>query len=1395
MDFTEEDRALMRLNQAVRRYAEALHESEEEARLAKKEVQKLLRNHEIVDWAREAAKQKIAKLAAEAGLETWSSESDTERVYTLAQIQEVLARKSYPEIYAAAIAKPDYDPEWWSHSDTTQTPFYAKGVKLTSLTQKQVWYNDVMYKYAEQHYQSNLNTARRNQPKRFTYINLRRYPAESADLPELFNTETREVVSTTSRRMRPLETRKIMSAEGPEAFRNIDPTITRDAQSLSIANIRATFTPEQLSTMPAFANLDLQSEGNIFRGATKIKVVRFLEDVDSFKNYAANVKKTLFSFRKLLKSEEDAQGKDFYFIVHAKYYRTGVNRQEISLPIFMGYLDDVASYKDIQLSISDGQSFQEHLDAVREVYADGVTSNYEGLDDDSLTMDLQTIKIFRHELIQRGGSMTEKLRREMEKTRHTSHSYSKYILSWCHLRDYKLEPTKRSACFAKILSEVYKQDIKDKKVAHKGEHFTFKNYNQLWNTLLPQSYGNKLSTEDADIMATLLGYKLKVYNAEGEPIYIGGNCSITKPFPSLFGDDSGLFSMKAHNALMTEHIIIKDAPIMEPEAQDFAEIVHPGMSLRNNDIYMNRFKTPEQLEIENRRISPNLYYLVKDEMPGLSPAYDYEKDRKRALRVVLLDDHYMLITRFTQAFDEINKCPEVEAIESPGTEIIPVYYDLETRYIDEGGQERTLRPYSIAWKIAGGKPHFFVTDDPKGDVFEPMFEYLRNRIRPRGHAPAKPSSSTIVTKPFESSPQSVDTKRKIKVVKRVRVNYIFIAYNGSAFDHHLLFEYFVKRQYIIVQPPRTSGKLTSLKVLEDTCDHLDYISYTVWDPRRFVPGSLDYAAKAFGVECSKYSFDHEEVQKAHSTGVFKQWLKENKERLEAYNMQDIVVLELLCDKAIAALSSATGKTANEVLSSPSIPAFVYKYWQKGFNDGVKIKAAPDHATDKIIRKAVVAGRVEARPGRYGSKGSRGLMMVDVVSIYPTVMKENLFPVGDIVPITSFDEAVERFNRDELGVFSVYYDQRGMEGTSHTILPDRKEDGRYNWVKCEGKGLVPTVTLNRLLNSGCDVTPIPLSDWLPGAPEIYGYVWTEAAPVFKEFVEITEKDKNEQDKFKATGDKRYNNALREMYKLILNSLSGKVIQKNRPAQSAFFQKEPDYRAKIKALIDSDTVHNISPITENAVFVEWKDEKAAYKNPHPSQLGVFIYAYAREYMTANLFSRVEVIYSDTDSGVISCEDYEKLPEELLTMGMESILSGVLCKSRDKKFGDLEVEEIPAGSGLITFDEILVIAPKCYAIYRDGKIVKYTMKGVGKKDMFLVPADIPVKMEGPHWQGLVRAVSPSETWLQVDAHKEIFFDLMAIRLEDGLADYTVTTKSFQIRGTIREGKVVYNPIYKQV
>lgn len=789
-------------------------------------------------------------------------------------------------------------------------------------------------------------------------------------------------------------------------------------------------------------------------------------------------------------------------------------------------------------------------------------------------------------------------------------------------------------------------------------------------------------------------------------------------------------------------------------------------------------------------------------------------EEDRTLRLVYTYGHYFYLSKLTG--EKFVKTVEVEEDKKIGSiyfDNVMVYFDLETVMID-----KIAVPYSISYNIPNKNTEFSATSNPTAGVLDELIDSI-----------SRLSSGTNVN---------------------------LTAYNGSNFDFLMLQRYLIMSQKgYIVSAANPSGKgqkivflvkctssvvedglkqrrldmlLDQIEAIQGISDkrksllikqapirvrksmECGYVRVTTWDPVLIIRSSLDSAARNFKTSIPKGSLDHEEIQQAYDKGELSDWLSKHESELRVYNNADVDVLKEVCEKVIDAITTMSGLSRQAVLSKPSASAIAYSVFE-GFMRNTKLKPTrvKTEKLDELIRKSVVAGRCEGDIGARGEMNQK-YIMIDAVSLYPTVMLNNKYPVGTETLFESVFDTRKALLTGMTGLVYCEYDQSKMQG--HAILPTRGDT--LNWKELNsGVGYIPTPTY-RLFQKYAVVKIVKPEE----GP--VGILW-KSEFCFKEYVETFSSFKNEQDEYKMSGDDRYNQSIRELAKIFLNGLSGKMIQKNYTNDYVYVANEAEFedvcislskeidKEFVRQLIESDKVDyedktyyhydngekvyhkddeywryndeskkwetvtvdeeseessgessgqvvdrsvyesvsgvelsdnqkiskitadrdmfrmlkeeypdvlnkiienkkiNIVPIHADKAYITYKKSGWNVKSK-PSHVGVMIYAYARAYMYENVFSKMHVIYTDTDSALIKIEDFDKV---VRSRTFQKLVGDQVVQTRPKKFGDFEIEDV----GIL--DDFIIIAPKTYGLIKNGEVVKYGCKGVNiSRDTFL-------------------------------------------------------------------------------
>lgn len=501
--------------------------------------------------------------------------------------------------------------------------------------------------------------------------------------------------------------------------------------------------------------------------------------------------------------------------------------------------------------------------------------------------------------------------------------------------------------------------------------------------------------------------------------------------------------------------------------------------------------------------------------------------------------------------------------------------------------------------------------------------------------------------------------------------YLTLGFNNSRFDNYLLAEALIR-----------DGTIPHLFFANNSILEMRCYNFVIHDFCRFVPGSLAEVGKSFGLaaEDQKGSLPHHIIQRHYlKYGDLVNYFKLDYEKIKEYNLQDCVVVL----KAYEKFKKVADELGMDVDGSMTISQCAYALWL----EKVRLSLPPkmrikdylpivDGTVDKYVRKAMIGGRTQVF-NRCMFEGA--IVMYDVVSEYPYVMSTRKFPVGK-------HKTTDKYVKGKLGIYDVTVHKQPKD----KILPGRNEDGTLNW---EYEGEIKCTTTNvsiKAIWDRCGNDSVTVHS---------GIYWEYSAFVFKDFIEEAYKLKQHQDSIKGTFD--YNAVLRELAKLIMNSVGGKCGQR--------IFNDVTFLAKSINDIDKhiDNMNEDYQYSSCADCLILKGEKKKPSAPtKPTVLSVFIYEYSR---TECLYPAIEGIQNkficDTDSLAFDKKEEWKFL---------NIMKGRIHEGGLKTLGDWELEDY---CSYVTRGYF--IEKKCYGLFdKNGYAVKVRFKGVKRpKD----PSDV--------------------------------------------------------------------------
>jgi len=484
-------------------------------------------------------------------------------------------------------------------------------------------------------------------------------------------------------------------------------------------------------------------------------------------------------------------------------------------------------------------------------------------------------------------------------------------------------------------------------------------------------------------------------------------------------------------------------------------------------------------------------------------------------------------------------------------------------------------------------------------------------------------------------------------------NHTLYIHNFSLFDAIFLFKYIVNLKSLDykVDILKREDKFISITISKKGKDKKDSFYLTIYDSYLILPHALKRLSEAFKVE-GKLDFNvlDNDTNDLNNPDF--------KSKLLEYNKQDC---KALYDVLVTFNSSFMDMFKMTIWGSPTLPSLAFKLWKANFvnkNSQIPITWWEEYPD---FKEAYRGGAVDVyKP--YGEN----LYYYDVNSLYPYVMKTNLFPCGE-----QLNFSVNKELNDIFGI--VYYKVSAPKDLYAPILLTKTLEGKVIAPTGSWSGWYCSEELKHAVKYGYQVEVIQ------------GYHWSERSDLFSEYV-------NTLYNYRLTFDK--NDPRNTICKLLLNSLYGKLGM-SPVLMSYSIWEDNEYESL--ADVDCDDIQHIGEVTilgrestKNLLssYKYCRDKRIYFPLLQISTpIAIFTTAYARMHMAQYKIKYADnLYYSDTDSLILDIP----LPENLV--------GGELGQFK------LEYE----------IKEAIFIAPKVYALLlKDGR-VRIRNKGYKEKDL---------------------------------------------------------------------------------
>jgi hypothetical protein len=575
----------------------------------------------------------------------------------------------------------------------------------------------------------------------------------------------------------------------------------------------------------------------------------------------------------------------------------------------------------------------------------------------------------------------------------------------------------------------------------------------------------------------------------------------------------------------------------------------------------------------------------------------------------------------------------------------------------------------------------------------------------------------------------------------------FVSYNGANFDNIILLRSLLetkqkhreRKDDIVIQDIQyNNNQLLNFKLNG---------RHTFFDLRRHLLGSLKNNCESFKLpkEYSKLDMNHNYIQHTYNKFLDESVNTDNigqrlqarikfideikrMEELQKYNDNDVISLAILFTKYYATISNVEGFEflKDNFTNYNTIGKVVATKFKKHVENKKINLPKLDIIQYQDMQKYKIAGRCEMFNGKIHTKDP--VCSLDICSMYPFVMTilNCYYPCGEIKTAKKYYKSTEKLGFWYCDVDQSSLRERNLPNIYAEKTGDENDWGTHNILE---KYLLSNITIDLLLKYKVKIKIYNEIDLLDDEGQKIGnkrsFYFTKKERSIDMFGFLAElmKAKNEQDTYKKNKDTSYNPALREVLKLAMNSLSGKVIQGLFLDKIGVLDNLQQYE-KIAEKYDTNIINNIG----DKLFVSYKiDITDAINRQSPIYLGCFIYEYARSYMYEVLLSKVgldKCIYQDTDCLKFRVSDMNNW---INTYGNQSVPHWEDAGKYDSRYNDNHPLYHPETKVFGSFENelkdnnlFILLQKKMWLVAKtDGDRVSYIktrFKGINPKSLLL-------------------------------------------------------------------------------
>lgn len=442
---------------------------------------------------------------------------------------------------------------------------------------------------------------------------------------------------------------------------------------------------------------------------------------------------------------------------------------------------------------------------------------------------------------------------------------------------------------------------------------------------------------------------------------------------------------------------------------------------------------------------------------------------------------------------------------------------------------------------------------------------------------------------------------------------ILCAYNGAGFDFHFLMNELIARGIKIDNTIMNNGRLLSFTFGRNI---------RCWDLCLFTLCPLKDACKDFKVseENTKSEFNHELI---HSWADVEKYRSE----VEPYLKKDVMGMKEVFEK----FNDMVYEIFNtHITSFITLSGMSYALWTQSLKKNEIRVELPDAEKYDYIRSSLYGGRTYPMCREYTSKYYEQIMEsevdelkelyktiddwifnADATSLYPTAMVNYKYPTGSGRWLTESEIQEIDFNNLKTGIYTVSI--KCNKDLIVPILPYKSPNGGLYWNLIDRTATYTSADLENALRFGYTIEKIHKA-----------LVYDETADVFTDYIMKC---------FKIKTDNEDNPVKRQIGKILMNALYGKMLEKARFDEGRICNNVDDYYDFIESFTTTDVM-----FLNDKIYIVGEPLNEMIKDKRirkPSQIGTFILAYSRRHMLDLMSAMCPKLdehfftYTDTDS----------------------------------------------------------------------------------------------------------------------------------------------------------------------